>query len=108
EAGRLMVKHSSLRRNKLRSRKSQALAHRLQGTESAQRQVENALLNSGIVQHFHGLPASHADAHLFAGREGDRVDAHCVEMIDALFGGEEIFLFGVAEPEWAQAESIHA
>src|SRR5262249_24418833 len=78
-----------------------------QRTETAQSQIEHSLLNSGIIQYFHSLTPSYTDTHLFAGREGNWIDPHGIEVIDPFLGREEIFLFGVAKPKRAQTQSIH-
>src|SRR5215207_7662940 len=95
----LLVTGGRCRGIRLELGRSETLLDRLQGTETAQSQFEHPLLNRRIIQYFNSLSAPDADAHLFTGRERDRIDAHCIEVINTLLGREKILLFSVAKPQ---------
>src|SRR4029078_4059045 len=91
-----------------RCRQREALIDGLQRAEASQSQIENPLLNGGIIQHFDDLPAADANTHLFTRREGDGIDAHRIKMIDPFLRGKEIFFFSITKPQGAQAERVSA
>ncbi len=80
--GEAVRRQSHLGRASLGDRKRETCIDRFQRTKAPQSQFEHPLLDGGIIQHLDNLPASHTDAHLFSGREGDRVNAHGIEVID--------------------------